>query len=129
MLYDNEPRDCLACGEQIKGRIDKKFCDDHCRNSYHNYCKRNISQHVRNVNNALAKNRRVLAMLLNDKVKSMKIPKAKLQLMGLHFTYCTQRVVDKSGKIRSYCYEYSYESLDNDWCLISRINEADLFLL
>ena len=27
---------CLACGKPLKGRIDKKFCDDYCRNNYNN---------------------------------------------------------------------------------------------
>ena len=24
---------CLYCGKPVKGRIDKKFCDDWCRNA------------------------------------------------------------------------------------------------
>ena len=31
-----EPKPCLSCSKPVKGRTDKKFCDDYCRNSYHN---------------------------------------------------------------------------------------------
>lgn len=46
---------CLYCGKPVKGRIDKKFCDDWCRNAYNN---KRYSQHsgfVRNVNTILRK--------------------------------------------------------------------------
>jgi hypothetical protein len=32
MTVITEAKKCLACGKQLKGRIDKKFCDDYCRN-------------------------------------------------------------------------------------------------
>ena len=31
-----EHRLCLECGDHLKGRIDKKFCSDYCRNSFNN---------------------------------------------------------------------------------------------
>ena len=31
-----EHRECLECGEPLKGRVDKKFCSDYCRNSHNN---------------------------------------------------------------------------------------------
>jgi len=31
-----ENKTCLACGKILKGRVDKKFCDDYCRNNYNN---------------------------------------------------------------------------------------------
>jgi hypothetical protein len=29
-------RYCLNCGLPVFGRADKKYCDDHCRNDFHN---------------------------------------------------------------------------------------------
>ena len=26
---------CHYCGAELKGRSDKKFCDDYCRNNYY----------------------------------------------------------------------------------------------
>ena len=31
-----EKRNCLECKDPVKGRIDKKFCSDYCRNAYNN---------------------------------------------------------------------------------------------
>ena len=28
------PKLCLTCNKPVKGRTDKKFCDDYCRNNY-----------------------------------------------------------------------------------------------
>lgn len=29
-------KQCLFCGSELKGRSDKKFCNDFCRNNYNN---------------------------------------------------------------------------------------------
>ena len=54
---------CLDCHKPVKGRTDKKFCDDYCRNNYNNALKSNTINLVRNINNALGKNRRILEAL------------------------------------------------------------------
>ena len=59
-------RSCLACGKPVKGRIDKKFCDDYCRAAYNNELKSAANNYIRNVNNALGKNRRILESLLPE---------------------------------------------------------------
>ena len=64
------PNNCLECDEPIKGRSDKKFCNDGCRNSYNNRERRSVNNEVRNVNRALSKNYRVL-LELNPNGKSM----------------------------------------------------------
>ena len=56
---------CLSCGSTVKGRADKKFCNDYCRNEYNNGLKSSTTNLVRNINNALGKNRRVLETLIN----------------------------------------------------------------
>jgi hypothetical protein len=42
---------CLACDKPLKGRTDKKFCDDYCRNNYNNQLKAAKNNVVRNINN------------------------------------------------------------------------------
>ncbi|MFA6947300.1 MAG: DUF2116 family Zn-ribbon domain-containing protein, partial [Pedobacter sp.] len=29
-------RECLDCGAALRGRTDKKFCDDQCRSNFNN---------------------------------------------------------------------------------------------
>ncbi len=51
---------CLECERPVFGRVDKKFCSDGCRNAYNNKNKAAATNYIRNVNNLLAKNRRIL---------------------------------------------------------------------
>jgi len=51
-----EFKKCLECGEPIKGRSDKKFCGDYCRNVYNNKINTDSKNLIRNKNNRLRKN-------------------------------------------------------------------------
>jgi site-specific DNA recombinase len=63
-------RTCPECGQLFYGRTDKKFCDDHCRNLYNNKLNSDSTKYIRNVNNTLRKNWRILAELFSpDKTK------------------------------------------------------------
>lgn len=120
-----ENRSCLACGKQLKGRIDKKFCDDYCRNQYNNQlkAKTNYSPYVRNINNVLMKNRRVLESILGESGKSTRIHRERLLEMGFHFKYLTHTTTTRSGKTYSYCYDFGYLPLPNDSYLVVRKKE------
>ena len=51
---------CQECTTEFRGRTDKKFCSDYCRNAYHNRINRDSNNLVRTVNNRLRKNYRIL---------------------------------------------------------------------
>ena len=56
-------KQCLECGDKIVGRIDKKFCTDGCRNAYNNRVNKDSKNLIRNTNNRLRKNYRILEVL------------------------------------------------------------------
>lgn len=120
-----EKRSCLSCGNQLRGRVDKKFCNDYCRNSYNNVQKaRNgYSPIVRNINNALIKNRRILATVLSDRMETARANRDKLLRLGFHFGYQTHVYTTKTGRCYYYCYDYGYLALENDWYLIVKKKE------
>lgn len=120
-----ETKTCLACSKPLKGRIDKKFCDDYCRNNYNNQqkAKGSHSNLVRNINNALLKNRKVLESILPENEETAKANKDKLQRLGFQFKYSTHNYTTKTGKTYFYCYDYGYLPLDNDWFLIVKKKE------
>ncbi len=124
-MTETEHKTCLACGKTLKGRIDKKFCDDYCRNNYNNQQKArsNHSAFVRNINNALLKNRKILESLKGDKEEHVKANKEKLHGLGFSFKYLTHTFKNKEGKTYFWCYEYGYLPLDNDWFLIVKRKE------
>jgi len=76
---------CLECGEKIVGREDKKFCSDGCRNAYNNKINKDSNNFMRNINNKLRKNYRILS-LLNIDGKS-KTTRAKLLSKGFDFDF------------------------------------------
>lgn len=120
-----EIRKCLECGAVLKGRVDKKFCNDYCRNNFNNRQK-SIGSHsslVRNINNALMRNRKVLESLLREGEETAKANKDKLLRLGFHFRYMTHTYTTRTGKTYYYCYDHGYLPLDNDWYLIVRKKE------
>lgn len=111
-----ETRKCEECGEVIKGRIDKKFCSDLCRNSFNNKLNSDSTNFVRNINNILRKNRRILEELLQgDKTT---LPKQKLLDKGFNFGFHTNQSTTKTNNTYTFCYEFGYLPLDNDIILI-----------
>ena len=105
-------RTCLACGKPIKGRADKKFCDDYCRNNYNNRLNSDATLIIRNINNALRKNRRILAEVVSSVDKSETISKEQLLEKGFDFQYITHTYTE--NRIFNCCYDYGYLPLDEN---------------
>lgn len=114
-------KQCLVCNKTLKGRTDKKFCDDYCRNIYNNQLKSDQSNFVRNIINALRKNRLILQRLIGGCEKS-KIPKEKLLENGYQFKYYTHAFCNKKGGTYHYCFEYGYLDMDRDWLMLVKNN-------
>jgi hypothetical protein len=113
-------KNCIACNKIIKGRIDKKYCNDYCRNGYNNQLKSTANNYVRNINNRLSKNRRILENILGEKDSMIKIKKGHLVQLGFSFELTTQIHKNKLGALYFYCYEYGYMPLDSEWYVIIR---------
>lgn len=105
-------KQCEECGDEFMGRADKRFCSDQCRSSYNNKLNSDHSNFMRNVNNILRKNRRILAQL-NPHGKS-KVSKDRLLEQGFKFSYFTNIYKTKAGKTYWFCYDQGYLPLEND---------------
>ena len=123
MLKQIETKTCLLCEKPLKGRSDKKFCDDYCRAAYNNDLKSAANNNIRNVNNALGKNRRILEGLLPDGEQMVKANRDKLLHLGFQFKYMTHTYTNQKGNVYHFCYEYGYLPLENNWFLIVKRNE------
>ncbi|MCO6491218.1 MAG: hypothetical protein J5I98_22570 [Phaeodactylibacter sp.] len=104
---------CLECGDKFIGRADKRFCSAQCRSSYHNRQNRDATNFVRNINNILRRNRRILADL-NPRGKA-RVHRDKLLESGFRFSYFTNEYVTKSGNVYRFCYDQGYLEGDNDY--------------
>lgn len=120
-MNDNE-RLCIECERLLRGRPDKKFCCDACRNTYNN---RQNSDHVniiRNINNLLRKNRRLLEEAMGGE-KNNKYPRLRLIEAGFSFRYHTHQYTNKNGHTYNFCYDYGYLEIGTDLVLIVRDKE------
>lgn len=118
MLVNTSLKTCLSCSKSLKGRADKKFCDDYCRNAFNNGLKARDNNFIRNINNALLKNRRLLKALFADGDKMVKIKRDKLLHQQFQFNYHTHTYTNQKGNTYFFCYEYGHLALENDWLLI-----------
>ncbi len=107
---------CLECGETFVGRADKKFCSDYCRNTYNNKINKDTKNFIRNTNNKLRKNWRILEEL-NPKEKCT-VPKTKLENKGFDFGLITSIYTTKAGDVYYFCYNQGYKVLENDYYLL-----------
>ena len=107
---------CLECKEPLKGRTDKKFCSDQCRNSYNNEHNSDTNNYMRNVTTILRKNRRILAAFTpTDKSK---VQKSKLAEKGFNFNYHTNTYTTQKGTIYYFCYDYGFLPIENDYLIL-----------
>ena len=107
---------CLECGDHLIGRIDKKFCTDYCRNSYNNKVNKESKNLIRNVNNRLRKNYKILSEL-NTSGKT-KVTRTKLYDKGFDFQLFTSIYKTKTENTYHYIYDQGYLALENEWFLL-----------
>ena len=107
---------CAYCGKEMIGRIDKKFCDDTCRTSFHNLQKQEEATQIRPINSVLKKNRSILKSL--NKTGKSKVNKEMLLKAGFNFEYLTRMYTTKKGATYYFCYEHGYLPLDNGWFML-----------
>jgi len=109
-------KNCLECNEKIVGREDKKFCSDGCRNSYNNKINKDSTNYMRNINNKLRKNYRILNALNAD--GKSKTTRAKLSNNGFDFDYFTTILNTKSGNTYYFVYDQGYMILESDYYML-----------
>jgi predicted nucleic acid-binding Zn ribbon protein len=111
---------CLECGDKIVGREDKKFCSDGCRNAYNNKINKDSTNFMRNVNNQLRRNYRILSEL-NTEGKS-KTTRTRLMAKGFDFDFFTNIQETKTGKSYHFIYDQGYMPLKNDAFMLVKKN-------
>ncbi len=106
---------CLYCNKELKGRSDKKFCSDECRNAWHNDVAKKDEKEIKRIINILKKNRKILRGL-HDNATGKKAKKELMMRKGFSFDYVTQ----VQGSYR-FCFEYGYCGTTNpDYYFIVR---------
>ena len=109
-------KECLEWGEAIKGRTDKKFCTDYCRNTFNNKVNKESKNLIRNTNNRLRKNYKILSEL--NSTGKTKVTRSKLFDKGFDFNFFTSIYKTKTGNVYFYLDDQGYLALENDYYLL-----------
>ena len=109
-------KNCLECNDKIVGREDKKFCSDGCRNAYNNKINKDSTNYMRNVNNKLRKNYRILSELNPD--GKGKTNKSKLLAKGFDFEFVTSIYNTKTGNTYFFIYDQGYRILEDEYYML-----------
>jgi len=112
---------CLECGEKLIGREDKKFCSDGCRNAYNNKMNKDSTNLMRNINNKLSKNYRILSELKPE--GKSKTTRTKMLGKGFDFEFFTSIYQTKTGNTYYFLYDQGYMAIENDgYVLVKKDN-------
>ncbi len=116
---EQQLRNCLLCGSKLKGRLDKKFCNDYCRNTFNNSAQRVDTEYMRQVIYQLKRNRTILFSLLTEQ-KLTKTTRQHLLNKGFQFTYFTHCYTNQKGLTYHYCFEYGHAFIHDNLIFIVR---------
>lgn len=108
---------CIECKQPLKGRADKRFCDDICRNSYNNRRNSETNNYMRLVNNTLRKNRKILEEVYSG--KPTLVDRWQLLERGYSFNFCTGMEWKKRGML-FWCYEFCIVVINEDKVSVRR---------
>ena len=106
-----DKRRCLYCDAPLSGRIDKKYCDDNCRNNHYYNIKKKDDVMVDSINRVLLSNRNILKSLYKNKSK---INRQYLLDKQFDFDLFTGVYRTKTKSEYVIIYDYAYKFVDDD---------------
>jgi len=107
VMIVSKPKFCLACHKELEGRVDKVFCDAHCRSSYH-YRKKKKQKYslFKQIDLQLKQNRKLLKHY-NQAGKAI-VRKEVLIRAGFNPRFFTHYWKNNKGDVYLFCYDYGY---------------------
>ena len=110
---------CLHCGQETRGRSDKKFCSLACKNGYATTTRRATRDAVAEIDAYLHRNREILAMLMGDASKT-ELDRLVLTRTGFKYEYHTGTYLNKDGKLYRLVYDYAWMDFSDQKILVVR---------
>jgi len=105
---------CLCCDKELTGRIDKKYCSEHCKSAYHyKKAQEEDPKFFNKVDNQLKLNRRISKEY--NKAGKATVRTEVLKEIGFDPNFFTHFWKNKKGDVYLFCYEYGFLKLrEND---------------
>jgi predicted nucleic acid-binding Zn ribbon protein len=114
---------CGFCQKPLRGRTDKKFCNDQCRNTYNNQRNRTDNNRIRNIRLALIRNRRIMKDLLEQQHITL-IKRKELLILGFAFEFHTQTIPNPKGGLTYYSFDYGFSEGNNDLIRLTQLKPS-----
>jgi len=109
---------CLNCEKELFGRLDKKFCNDTCRNNFNRRRKtdhqQELSPEAQRTMRLIRKNYDILRRLSSHRKLPCVISKHELTEQNFHFKFCTSIYQNQHKEIYFYCFEYGWKKTPDD---------------
>ena len=103
---------CTDCGKILRGRSDKRFCDDYCRSHHYNQVHRDDNTFTKQINRILKKNRSILKGLHTQ--GKLMATRQSLLVLGFDFSFYTHQEEHEKSDPYTFCYEYGYLKLNEE---------------
>ncbi|UWX56254.1 hypothetical protein NYZ99_08455 [Maribacter litopenaei] len=102
-----DQKNCLYCGEALRGRSDKKYCNLHCKSAYQYERSKNLPERFFDkVDNQLRLNRKILKEF--NKGGKVTVRKELLTDLGFNDQFSTHAWRNQNGDVYHFVYEYGY---------------------
>lgn len=101
-----EQRICLDCKKELTGRADKKFCDVHCKSSYHYKLRQEAVNFYTRVDQQLKKNRKILKQY--NKAGKATVRSQTLMELGFDPNFFTHFWKNNKGDVYLFVYEFGF---------------------
>jgi hypothetical protein len=113
-------KNCLYCNKLFRGRADKKFCTEFCRNAYNNdHARLPANSTFKVINKILKRNREILCKLEIQEYQVVEVSKEQLVRKGFEFQFLTRCVYSSNGEVYHFCYEFAY-AFNGDMCIVGK---------
>ncbi|MCB0734533.1 MAG: hypothetical protein KDC76_08130 [Bacteroidetes bacterium] len=114
---------CVTCGNELKGRADKRFCDNTCKNQFHNHHpKPSIGRAAFNrINQKLQRNYSILSSIMSTSQRF--IAQGDLSRLGFDFSYHTQSEETSDGPPCYFCYDVGYIPVESGYFALISLDE------
>ena len=96
---------CMACNRRISGRTDKKFCNNACKNEYHNSRKVKLGQTESRVLSSMRKNRMILEKM--EITGPVETPVSDLEKLGFDPAGLSGLTIAEDHSVITNCYEFA----------------------
>ena len=98
---------CIACGNELSGRSDKKYCDEHCKSAYQYKNAANGSEALyRKIDKQLRLNRKLLKGY--NRAGKATVRASELLSEGFDPKYFTHYWKNQKGDVYLFVYEFGF---------------------